>query len=122
MAGRPNCPPNLASGGRKLWQNVAGTYELRADELATLEDACRITDMIDELNKAWAADGCPMTAKGSTGQLIIHPLIGEIRAQRMARNRLFSQLKLPDEPGAARPNQQREAAQSRWAAAHGKSA
>jgi hypothetical protein len=65
-----------------------------------------------------------MTTKGSMGQLVIHPIIGEVRTQRMARNALWRQLKLPDldagEQPAAETNQQRAAAQSRWASAHGK--
>jgi hypothetical protein len=120
MDKKPSAPPGTARKGRALWKKVVDSYDLRTDELATLEDACRITDMIDELETAWINEGRPTTAKGSTGQLIIHPLIGEIRTQRMARNALFRQLKLPD--GAeygAEANQQRSAAQSRWASQHG---
>lgn len=116
-------PKTLGAAGSRLWRRIVPTYSLRPDELATLEDACTITDMIAELEQAWVEDGRPMTARGSTGQLIIHPLIGEIRTQRMARNALWRQLKLPDLPDAQphpRLNQQREAASSRWAAAHGK--
>lgn len=124
---KPLPPEGVAAAGGRVWKLIVGKYDLRPDELATLEDACRITDMIDALDRAWADDGQPMTAKGSTGQLIIHPLIGEIRTQRMARNALWRQLKLPDldepagegeQPGT--PNQHRSAANSRWAAAHGK--
>ncbi len=119
-------PDGLAEGGSSLWTRIVGKYALRPDELVTLEDACRITDMIALLDETWAKDGRPATATGSMGQLIIHPIIGEIRTQRMARNALWRQLKLPDldepagESGAAKPNQARAAANSRWAAAHGK--
>lgn len=118
-------PDGMGPGGSVLWMLIAKAYELRPDELVTLEDACRTTDMIDSLAAAWAEDGRPMTAKGSTGQLIIHPLIGELRTQRMARNALWRQLKLPDLGGAeggAEANQHRAAANSKWAAAHGKGA
>jgi DNA polymerase III psi subunit len=114
-----NAPESLASAGAALWSQVVESYDLRADELATLEDACSITDMIAALSASWAELGKPLTTKGSMGQEVIHPLIGEIRTQRMARNALWRQLKLPDEVGGERPNQQRSAAQSRWAAAHG---
>lgn len=128
-------PDGLGEAGGAVWTAIVGKYDLRPDELVTLEDACRITDMIAALDSAWAEDGRPMTARGSMGQLIIHPLIGEIRTQRMARNALWRQLKLPDvdvdaggdaagvDAGSARsgrPNQARSAAQSRWSAAHGK--
>lgn len=120
MASKSAVPAGFGKGGSAVWSLIVGKYTLRPDELATLEDACRITDMIDSLDAAWAQDGRPMTAKGSMGQLIIHPLIGEIRTQRMARNALWRQLKLPDLDGAAPANQQRSAAQSRWAESHGK--
>ena len=115
-------PDALGADGRKLWKAVTGTYDLRADELATLEDACELTDMIAMLGQSWADEGKPLTTKGSMGQLVTHPMISEIRTHRMARNALWRQLKLPDAPsgaGTVAPNQQRQAAQSRWAAAHG---
>src|SRR4051812_21156936 len=93
-------PAGLAKGGVALCKQVTDAYELRADEVATLEDVCQLTDMIDALDKAWGEDGRPLTTKGSMGQLVTHPLISEIRAHRMARNVLWRQLKLPDE-GAA---------------------
>lgn len=116
-------PSGLGPGGRALWKRISAAYDMREDELATLQDACQITDMVQSLEKAWKDEGRPKTARGSTGQLIIHPLIGEIRAQRMARNALFRQLKLPDDSSdGAESNQHRAAAQSKWAAAHGQSA
>jgi hypothetical protein len=98
-----------------VWKSITGKYELRADELVTLEDACSISDMIAALGDAWADLGKPLTTKGSMGQEVIHPLIGEIRTQRMARNALWRQLKLPDDAEAAPVNQNRSAAQSSWA-------
>lgn len=115
-------PVGLAVGGKRLWSSITGKYDLRPDELATLEDVCRLTDMIDALDKAWAEDGRPLTTKGSMGQLVTHPMISEIRAHRMSRNALWRQLKLPDADDVPVANQQRAAAQSRWAAAHGKTA
>jgi hypothetical protein len=117
-------PESLASEGQRVWKAVTSKYDLRADELVTLEDACAASDMIAALSDAWAEDGKPPTTKGSMGQQVIHPLIGEIRTQRAARNALFRQLKLPDDAasGSGESNQQRAAAQSRWAAAHGSGA
>lgn len=121
---KPGAPSGLGSAGKKVWSGIVSVYDLRPDELATLEDACRLTDMIDELDKAWKQDGSPLTTKGSMGQLVAHPMVSEIRVHRMARNALWRQLKLPDSPegGVVAPNQHRAAAQSRWAAAHGNSA
>lgn len=117
-------PESLAAEGQRVWRAITGKYVLRADELVTLEDACAASDMIAALSAAWAEDGKPLTTKGSMGQQVIHPLIGEIRTQRAARNALFRQLKLPDDAADAggESNQQRAAAQTRWAQAHGSGA
>jgi len=118
---KKSAPAGLGAGGKRVWQSVADTYELRPDELTTLEDVCRITDMIDALTGVWTEAGAPSITCGSMGQEVIHPLIGEIRSQRMARNALWRQLKLPD-AGDSAVNQHRSAAQSRWASAHGSGA
>lgn len=112
-------PATLALAGKTLWSEVTTKYTLRADELATLEDACAASDMLAEFMKAWTDLGRPYMSKGSMGQEVEHPLIGSIDKQRKARQAFLRQLKLPDEPGGEKPNQHRSAAQSRWAAAHG---
>ncbi|HET6917401.1 MAG TPA: hypothetical protein VFH56_15015, partial [Acidimicrobiales bacterium] len=89
-------------------------YELRPDELPVLEYACNTRDMIDTLRQSWEADGRPMTARGSTGQLVIHPLIGEIRVQQLTYEKLRSALKLPELDGGAETNQNRDAANASW--------
>ena len=108
-------PATLDSAGNALWADVVGKYDLRVDELAVLEAACKTADMIATLDKEWAALGKPFLTRGSMGQDVIHPLIGERRAQQAAQAALFRQLKLPDDATASGSNQQRAAAQSRWA-------
>lgn len=117
----PSPPTTLGKAGSKLWADVLGKYELRPDELRTLEDACAATDMLAEFQKAWLDLGRPYMSKGSMGQEVEHPLIGSIDKQRKARQAFLRQLKLPDAVGGT-GNQQREAAQSRWAASRGNSA
>jgi hypothetical protein len=108
-------PAGLSKAGSALWRTIASKYQLRPDELAVLEDACRTADTIAALESAWAEDGTPMTTRGSMGQLVIHPLIGELRAQRNARAALLRQLKLPDDPtGEVATNQNRDAATASW--------
>jgi len=117
---KTQAPETLATAGATVWERVTSKYDLRPDELLTLEDACATTDMIESLSQAWTDLGRPLTTKGSMGQEVIHPLIGEIRTQRAARNALWRQLKLPDDAGGeGETNQQRSAGQSRWAAQHG---
>lgn len=108
-------PASLSTAGKALWDQVVKKYDLRVDELAVLESACKTADMIATLDKEWDALGKPFLTRGSMGQDVIHPLIGERRAQQSQLAKLLAQLKLPDESAGAAPNQQRGAAQSRWA-------
>lgn len=112
---KPNPPKSLNDAGSALWSSVVEKYDLRVDELAVLEAACKTVDMIATLDKEWAAAGKPFLTRGSMGQDVIHPLIGEKRTQQSALAALLRQLKLPDDAAGAAPNQQRDAAQSRWA-------
>lgn len=109
-------PSGLGDAGAKLWEDVTGKYELRADELVTLEAACRASDRIVAMEDE--RDG-RVTATGSMGQVVVHPLVAEIRAHEAQVTSLLAKLKLPDDTGVAQVSQQRAAAQSRWATAHG---
>jgi len=115
-------PDALGSAGAALWSAVVGKYALRVDELAVLEAACRTADMIATIDAEWSELGRPMLTTGSMGQDVIHPLIGERRAQQAALAALFRQMKLPDEEVAAPANQQRDAANSKWATGRGRGA
>lgn len=112
-------PAGLDDAGEALWVKVTGKYTLRADELVTLEAACRASDRVDAME--FERDGS-VTSTGSMGQLIVHPLIPEIRAHEAQISSLLAKLKLPDEQGGEQVSQQRQAAQSRWASAHGATA
>ena len=109
-------PDGLADAGVKLWTDVTGKYTLRADELMTLDAACRAADRIAAMESERAG---AVTSTGSMGQLIVHPLIPEIRAHEAQVASLLARLKLPDDGEGAVVSQQRAAAQSRWASAHG---
>jgi hypothetical protein len=119
---KPTPPDSLATAGKALWDEIVAKYDLRPDELRTLEDACAASDMLGEFEKAWRDLGRPYMSKGSMGQEVEHPLIGSIDKQRKTRQAFIRQLKLPDDPTGTKPNQQRDAANSRWAQAHGASA
>ncbi|WP_436702394.1 hypothetical protein [Nocardioides sp. BYT-33-1] len=114
---KPDPPDSLDDAGEKLWRDVVAKYELRVDELAVLEAACRTADMIATLDKEWTGLGKPFLTRGSMGQDVIHPLIGERRQQQAQLAALLGKLKLPDDvtPGAgAGVNPARAAAESRW--------
>lgn len=112
-------PDGIRAAGEALWTTVTGKYTLRADELVTLEAACRATDRVSLMR---AELGASVTATGSMGQIVVHPLIPEIRAHEAQIASLLAKLKLPDEQGGEQVSQQRQAAQSRWASAHGATA
>lgn len=118
-------PKSLDESGQTLWESVASKYELRPDEAAILARACEAADMLAILDREWINAGRPFLTTGSMGQEVIHPLVGERRQQAAQQAALLARLKLPDDanPDAgAAPNQHRAAAQSKWAAAHGKGA
>lgn len=113
-------PKGLEAKGRRLWREIVTMYELRADELDTLEDICREADLIVRLEAE--LDGAELVVKGSQGQDVANPIVSEIRQHRTTKKTLWTSLKLPDEGNATAGNQQREAAQTRWAQTRGKGA
>lgn len=110
-------PKGLGTVGRKLWKDTTSQFDLRVDELQVLRAACTEVDLIAGLEEAF--EGQPYTTLGSTGQLVVHPIIPELRQHRAALAGLLGKLKLPDPVTGERPNQQREAVQSRWSKFHG---
>jgi hypothetical protein len=113
---KPKPPASLADAGAALWREVVANYDLRADELRTLEDACATTDMLATLEREWREAGRPFMSKGSMGQEVEHPLIGSIDKMRKSRQAFIRQLKLPDDvpAGGVTTNPARAAAESRW--------
>lgn len=112
---KPKPPEHLAKPGADLWSAIVGKYDLRPDELRTLEDACATTDMLSTLEQEWRDAGRPFMSRGSMGQEVEHPLIGSIDKLRKSRQTFFRQLKLPeDASGGASTNPARAAAATRW--------
>lgn len=111
-------PPGLGARGLQLWADVAEHYDLRPDELAVLEQACRTLETIARLDEAMVDQ--PLVVSGSMGQAREAPLVSEARQQRATLARLLAQLKLPDQAviadarGATRSAAARHAAQTRW--------
>lgn len=117
-------PRVLEAAGKRFWREVTSKYELRADELRTLESACRSLDMVAAVTDEWDRLGRPYMTTGSMGQDVEHPMIGTMDKAQKAFELYVKRLALPDEPEGAgvKPNQARAAANTKWAAAHGKSA
>jgi hypothetical protein len=114
----PRVPRGLGKAGRALWVGVASRYSLRyGDELPLLEQAARVADLIEVLRTEQADSS--LTTRGSMGQLVAAPLLGELRQARAQLQSLLKTLGLPDEAvqvggGQKSPRHQR-AVQTRWA-------
>lgn len=89
----PAAPKGLAKGGSKLWRAIVRTGELGPDLLRVLEDACREADLIDDLEQSQI--GQPRTVPGSQKQLVIHPIISELRQHRTVLSALLRALDVP---------------------------
>jgi len=119
-------PNNLGSAGTALWSAMTEEFDFTGEpgKIAILERACRVTDQIARLEEATATE--PMTAKGSMGQLVIHPFIQEIRQQTSTLNALIKSLGLPDtdEEAASKARSRHraatKAANARWNRGGGK--
>lgn len=113
-------PAGLNAKGKRLWSEVTTGYQLRHDELDVLEDVCREADLIDKIEQELAS--ADLMTTGSMGQMVVNPLIAEARQHRATKMSLWKRLALPDPVSSEAPaasNQQRSAAQSRWAVSHG---
>lgn len=118
MAAQPT-PRGLKAGGKKLWTKITEDYDLRADELAILTQACATIDTIEAIQKAHDQAGNPLLATGSMGQETVHPYLTELRAQRAQLTRLLSTIGIPDATGGDGPGTDASAAganlvQLRW--------
>jgi P27 family predicted phage terminase small subunit len=83
-------PAGLDKHGKSLWRKVTGEWGLRPDELELLYAACRTRDEIARMEDALGKSS--VTVRGSQGQVRPHPLIGEVRAHRLAFRQLLGQL------------------------------
>lgn len=116
MPAKPKQPPRLGKNAKALWAEVTSLFELRADELRILEDACREVDLVDRLEAELA--GADLVVQGSQGQPVANPLVQEVRQHRAVLMRLLQGLKLPEddeaEQAAARSATMRSVANARW--------
>jgi len=90
-------------------------------ELELLAQACRVLDVVADLEAQVGDDG--YMSEGSKGQPILHPAVAEARLQRAQLGRLLDQLGLPvDEDSEAVPSspttrRAQRAAAARWGTA-----
>lgn len=117
MAGKKATDPVFASDdARTLWDETTQVYALAAHEKLILKGACSALDKIAALEGE--LDGASLMSKGSMGQDVANPLLGELRQTQAAFDRAMKQLALPDaegaDAGAQRSSSARAAAAARW--------
>jgi hypothetical protein len=109
-------PRDLGVRGKAFWRHTVKIYELSEVEMELLRECCRLLDECESLRNSVDSEGT--TVKGSTGQVRVHPALGELRQHRLALGKLLAQLDLPDvdDTTLKSPTQARasKAAQTRW--------
>jgi hypothetical protein len=84
-----------------LWRSVVVEYVLSPSEELLLAHACRVADLVAELDAAIDAEGVLLSGRP-------HPALAESRAQRIALARLLAALRAGEETGKrARPRRGR---------------
>jgi phage terminase small subunit len=92
----PKRPPNaLGPHGRALWRSTLAVYQLTPSEIEILHTLCVTTDQLRRIETA-IKGLTRLTANGSSGQLVAHPLLGEHRAHAETVRKLAQEMKLPD--------------------------
>ena len=79
-----------------MWSSVTNEYALEQHELLLLEQACRTASLVEQLQETLDADGPVLGAK-------VHPVVIELRMQRLALARLLVALRVPTSDEDARP-------------------
>lgn len=117
MAAKKFVGPKFSSvDARELWAATADAYEMSAHERLILKGACIALDKIDAIQDELI--DAPLLSKGSMGQDVANPLLGELRQTQAAFDRAMKQLALPDadgvDAGESRSSSARAAAAARW--------
>ena len=110
-------PSGLGPRGRRLWRQVLRDFEPNLSEIELLTEAARTVDRCEVLETALRDQ--PLTTAGSRGQVVSHPLLAELRAERQLLSRLLGQLAIPepeagDWDGLTASQRSRRAARIRW--------
>ena|SRR5690625_907565 len=92
-------PRDLGENGRKLWRKLAQQVAndgliMDERELFLLHTACREADQLAAVEAALVGE--PLTVRGSQGQLVAHPLLGEARRSRAQIASLLKAIALED--------------------------
>jgi hypothetical protein len=97
-------PTGLESRGQELWEAAVAASDFDAAGLVLLGEACRTADIIERLSAAlksnsseWVrlSEEAEVLADGAAKiQIVVNPLLGEVRQQRIALRTMLAHLKL----------------------------
>ncbi len=90
----PKTPAGLGARGRRLWRDLSAVEGFDPAERVLLEEACRITDRLDALDRLVA------DSVDSERRLRV---MGEARQQANVLKQIVAALRLPDEATGKRP-------------------
>ncbi|MEV6398153.1 hypothetical protein AB0M39_25845 [Streptomyces sp. NPDC051907] len=104
-------PDGLEESGTRLWESVAGEFDLDVHEQLLLLQACRTADLLDRLSLQ--ACRAPLTVENAKGDKVANPLVTEHRQQSLVLARLLASLRMPSGEEESRP-QRRGAARGSY--------
>jgi hypothetical protein len=93
-------PRGLKAGGRRLWSSVTTEFEVDESAAAVLAEACHTVDLLSGLRAKLAET--PAVIDSAQGPRM-HPLVVEVRQQRLALAKLVASLGLPKDLGDDNP-------------------
>jgi hypothetical protein len=108
----------VQSARSKRWRKaVLDQFELNPAEMVLLEEAVAMLAEVDAMEAQ--LETAEVVTRGSRGQPVVHPLVGELRQHRLALSMLVRRLNLPDsildeDRRLQRSSMARKAAMVRW--------
>lgn len=103
--GIPRPPKGLQVGARALWRSVMNDFELGKHEESVLLQACRIVDLLDELQEVLDKEPAIVSSPQGTKA---NPAAVEFRQQSLTLAKLMASLRIPlDEDQQSGRGQQR---------------
>lgn len=103
-------PSGLGGKGRRLWREMLELAQFNPAERVILEEACRIADRLDVLDKVLSGDASgwmrlKVSQDGAEVTVTLDNALSEARQQANVLKQLVASLRLPDEKTGARPQQ-----------------
>jgi hypothetical protein len=119
----PRTPKGFKAPGRALWRQIHAEYDFEGcpEKLVVLENACRTADVVERLQAA-VDSTTDLRVRGSQGQPVAIPELGELRQYRAQLASLLKALDVVDEAEVGtgkmtRSQLGRLGAQARWGGA-----